>query len=243
MVVSLDASDRVVGLRGDHDNPATRGYACSKGLDAGEALRGDQRILRPLKRVNGKHVEIPLEQALDEIALRMQSIMEVDGPEALAFFLGTGFFGSSILLVGWSALANAIGARRFSTMTIDQSAKWVAQERLAIWAAPRQPFAGSDAVLLAGNNPLVSVLSWGIPMQNPAKALKHALAKGTRLIVVDPRRTEVAEMASIHLQVFPARGLGGPRLLRASRRWHGPAARSGRGLPTRGGRRARRDFR
>lgn len=203
MLVSLDQSGKVIELRGDHENPASRGYACAKGLDAGEALRGANRILRPLKRVGGQHVPIPLEQALDEIAERMRAIVNEDGPEALSFFLGTGFFGSSILLVGWSALANAIGAQRFSTMTIDQSAKWVAQERLGTWAAPRQPFKGSDVLLLAGNNPLVSVLSWGLPMQNPAKVLKEALAGGTKLIVVDPRRTEVAAFADIHLQAYP----------------------------------------
>jgi anaerobic selenocysteine-containing dehydrogenase len=203
MDVTLGVDDRVIALRGDKRNPVTKGYACVKGLDAGAALYGEKRILRPLKRIGSEHVEIPLEQALDEIAERMREIVDEGGAEALAFFLGTGFFGASVLLVGWVALANAIGAQRFSTMTIDQSAKWVALERLGTWAAPRQPFTGSDVVLLAGNNPLVSVLSWGIPMQNPAKALKQARAEGMKLIVIDPRRTEIADQADIHLQIYP----------------------------------------
>jgi anaerobic selenocysteine-containing dehydrogenase len=203
MDVSLDEQGRVVSLRGDKNNPATKGYACAKGLDAGPALYADRRILRPLKRVGDRQVPIGLEEALDEIAMRMRSIIEEDGPEALAFFLGTGFFGASILLVGWTALANAIGAQRFSTMTIDQSAKWVVPERLGSWAAPRHPFAQSDVVLLAGNNPLVSVLSWGMPMQNPAKCLRYAQTRGTKLIVIDPRQTETAKLADMHLQIYP----------------------------------------
>jgi anaerobic selenocysteine-containing dehydrogenase len=203
MDVTIGDDGRVQSVRGDRDNPATRGYACVKGLDVPEALYGDRRILRPRKRVGDRHVEIGLEQALDEIAAKMQAIVAEDGPQSLAFFRGTGTFGSNVAIFSWPGLAEAVGGQKFSTMTIDQSAKWVTTERLGTWGAPKQPFAGSDVWLFAGSNPLVSVFSWDMPAQNPAKALKAAKAAGMKLIVVDPRRSEMAQHADIHLQIYP----------------------------------------
>ncbi|MCX7864885.1 MAG: molybdopterin-dependent oxidoreductase [Novosphingobium sp.] len=62
---------------------------------------------------------------------------------------------------------------------------------------------GSDVFLLAGTNPLVSVFCWDMPVQNPVRKLKQARANGLKLIVIDPRRTEIAQFADIHLQIYP----------------------------------------
>jgi anaerobic selenocysteine-containing dehydrogenase len=201
--VSIDDAGRVAAVRGDHDNPLTEGYACVKGLDVPAALYGEERIKRPLKRVGDRHVPIPLEQALDEIAEKLQAIIAEDGAQSAAFFRGTGTFGSNVAIFSWPNLADALGAQRFSTMTIDQSAKWVTQERLGTWAAGKQSFKGADVWLVAGSNPLVSVFSWDMPAQNPMKKLKEARAAGMKLIVVDPRKTEMAKFADIHLQLYP----------------------------------------
>jgi len=203
MDVTIGDDGRVLSVKGDHANPATRGYACVKGLDAPEAMYGDRRILRARKRVGQGHVEIPLEQALDEIAAKMRRILDEDGPQALAFMRGTGTFGSNVAIFSWPNLAECLGAQKFSTMTIDQSAKWVTMDRLGTWPAGKQPFMGSDVWIVAGGNPLVSVFSWDLPSQNPMKALKQAKANGLKLIVIDPRRCEIAEHADIHLQPFP----------------------------------------
>ena len=65
MDVTIGDDGRVVSVKPDRENPATLGYSCVKGLDVAEALYGEQRIMRPLKRVGDSHIEIPLEQALD----------------------------------------------------------------------------------------------------------------------------------------------------------------------------------
>src|SRR4029077_7011248 len=52
-------------------------------------------------------------------------------------------------------------------------------------------------------NPLVSVFSWHTPAQNPMKALKRARARGTKIIVIDPRKCEMAKFADVHLQIYP----------------------------------------
>lgn len=203
MNVTIDENDRVVGLRGDHDNPVTQGYACIKGLEAHHGMYGEKRILRPLKRVDGGYISIPLEQALDEIATRMKSVTEESGAQSLAFFRGTGTFGSNIATFSFPGLADSVGGQRFSTMTIDQSAKWVTADRLGTWPAGAHAFEGADAWMFAGMNPLVSVFSWKTPAQNPMKALKRARADGTKIIVIDPRACETAKFADLHLQIYP----------------------------------------
>jgi anaerobic selenocysteine-containing dehydrogenase len=203
MDLIIDDDGRVVSARGDRSNPLTQGYACVKGLDAPDALYGESRIMRPLKRVGDTHVPIGLEQALDEIAERMQAIVAEDGAQSLAFYRGTGTMGSNISIFSVPNLAEAVGGQRFSTMTIDQSAKWVTADRLGTWRAGRQAFEGSDVWLFAGSNPLVSVFSWHTPAQNPTKALKRARAAGMKIIVIDPRRCELANFADLHLQIYP----------------------------------------
>src|SRR4051812_17761114 len=71
--LKIDAKDRIVHIRGDDEQPMSKGYACFKGLQAEEAHHGPARLLRPLKRQeDGSFVEIGLEQALDEIAERLR---------------------------------------------------------------------------------------------------------------------------------------------------------------------------
>ncbi len=201
--VTIDDDGKIASVRGDHDNPASQGYACVKGLEIHTALHGENRVMRPLKRVGDGHVEIGIEQALDEIAAKMRMIIDEDGPQSLGFFRGTGTFGSNVSIFSWPNLAEAVGGQKFSTMTIDQSAKWVVKDRLGAWPAGKHPFMTSDVFLLAGTNPLVSVYCWDMPVQNPMKKLKEARANGLKLIVIDPRRTEMAEFADIHLQIYP----------------------------------------
>ena len=203
MDVTIDEHERVVEVRGDHENPATLGYACVKGLGIPEILNSPDRLLHPLKRVGDRHVRIDLEQALDEIGAKMRQIIDEDGAQSLGFFRGTGTFGSTIAVLAFPALANAVGGQRYSTMTIDQSAKWVAAERLGVWSAGKDAFEQSDVFLFAGANPLVSVYSWHTPVQNPMKRLKEAKARGTKIIVIDPRACEIAKFADIHLQILP----------------------------------------
>ena len=70
MVLTIEnGTDRIVAVKGDKENPLSRGYVCFKGLQAEEAHHGPQRLLRPLKRQpDGSFAEIDSEQALDEIA-------------------------------------------------------------------------------------------------------------------------------------------------------------------------------
>src|SRR5262249_18273865 len=102
----------------------------------------------------------------------------------------------------YHALMEGIGTpMRFDPNGIDQGGKWVAPSLLGRWMAPAQGFAGADAALMVGINPLVSHI--GLPAGNPAAMVSAALRRGMELIVIDPRRSDTAKRATIHLQPRP----------------------------------------
>ncbi len=203
VTVTIDDADRVVSVRGDHGNPLTQGYACIKGLESPDFQNHPGRLLHPLKRVGDKHVRIDLEQALDEIAAQLSGISTESGPEALSVYRGTGAMAAAEIGPLMMGFSKALGAQFFSSMTIDQSAKWVTAERLGMWAAGKDPFENADVWIFAGSNPLVSLWSWSTPVQNPVRRIKEAKARGMRIIVIDPRACEIAKFADIHLQINP----------------------------------------
>lgn len=202
---ALDDNGAIVGTRGDKANPVTRGYACIKGLTLAEAHNSPDRIIRPLKRrPDGRFESIALTTALDEIAAAIDQILARDGADAIAGFRGTMNYTNSLanhMLPDWLA---AIGSHSFfSTMTIDQSAKWITAERLGAWEAGKDPYDQADTLLVIGANPLVSLSTFTMAMQNPLKGLREAKARGVRLLVIDPRRTETAALADLFAQPLP----------------------------------------
>lgn len=205
MLFDLDQAGRIVGTRADRNNPVTRGYACIKGLTLADAHYSADRLLHPLKRQpDGSFQRIAAEQALDEIAARLRVIIDRDGADAVAGFRGTMNYTDSLAchaLPGWIA---SIGSHSFfSTMTIDQSAKWITAERLGAWEAGKDPYALSDVLMVIGANPLVSLSTFTLDMQNPVKSLREAKARGVTLLVIDPRKTETAALADMLLQPLP----------------------------------------
>ncbi|MGE0383298.1 MAG: molybdopterin-dependent oxidoreductase [Gammaproteobacteria bacterium] len=203
MQVTIE-NDRIAAVRGDRAHPLSRGFACIKGLQAAEAHHGPRRLLHPLRRrADGSFERVALPTALDEIAARLDAILRRDGPGALAAYRGTinvYSAASSQMLADW--LRSLGSDAYYTTMSIDQSAKWVTFERLGGWMAPRHSIDGADVMLLAGNNPLVSVSGPGLA-HDPVRTLAAARARGMKLIVIDPRRTETARHADLFLQPVP----------------------------------------
>lgn len=201
LVLQFDEQGKVLDIRGDRSNPLTAGYACIKGLQLPQAHSSPERLLRPLKRLaNGRFQSIGLEQALDEISEKLSQICDRDGADAIGAFRGTLSY-SNYMLPSW---IRSLGSQGFySTMTVDQSAKWVTFERLGGWAAGREPFTSADVMLLVGANPLVSLSTFNFNNQHPVASMRAARERGMKLIVIDPRRTETARYADVHIQPIP----------------------------------------
>jgi anaerobic selenocysteine-containing dehydrogenase len=201
VVATVDADNRLIDIRADREDPQTLGFACFKGLRAPEAHASPNRVLKPMKRqADGSFAPIALETALDEIAERLAAIRAAHGAEAIAGYKGGGgFFTSSAVLMLGAFLRGLGSPKAYSSATIDQSAKSVTTGRLGIWPPGKHPTSRCEVVLLVGSNPMVSV-NPPFDARNPVKRMKEARARGMKLIVIDPRRTETASYADIHIR-------------------------------------------
>lgn len=200
--------NRIVRLRGDEGDPLSEGYACFKGLRHAELYNSPTRLVTSQKRVGDGFAPVGSESALAEAGARLKAIVDAHGPGAVGFFIGTQALFNSTAPAMIGAFAAALPtARVFTTMTIDQSAKWIGEFRLGSWAGGPLPFDEADVWMFVGSNPMVSMVAGAGPNQfafsNPAKRMARAKARGMKSIVVDPRITETAKLADLHLQLHP----------------------------------------
>jgi anaerobic selenocysteine-containing dehydrogenase len=207
--VGIDGAprERVTGVRGVQDDPMYAGYTCVKGRHLGDQHHHEGRLRQSLVRsASGSFEPIPGSIAFDQIADRVASILERHGPRSLATYCGTAAYQNATGLPVAKAFHQAIGSTSFYTSSsIDQPAKAVAPMRHGVWLAGVHDFESSDTAMVIGCNTLVSTYSYpgGLPSYNPLVRLRATKAKGMYLIVVDPRRTELAAYADLHLQVRP----------------------------------------
>ena len=199
--------DRAVAVRGDASDPVYGGYTCIKGRQLPTLLQHPERILRPLRRGgDGAFEEISSAQALDEIAERVAAIVERHGPRSVATYCGTHAFQNSGALAVSKAWHQGIDSPSFySSVTIDQPGKFVAMSRTGVWSGGTHGWGDADVVMIIGCNTIVSQYApfGGVPPWSPVKAITEAKKRGLRLIVIDPRVTDVARRADLHLQVRP----------------------------------------
>jgi anaerobic selenocysteine-containing dehydrogenase len=195
---------RPVHVIGAKDNSVYHGYTCAKGRALPEQHSTPARLLHSMKRgADGTHNPIPVEQAMDEIAAKISAIVDEHGPRSVALYTGTYSFpypaGSPMAGAWLSSLGSPM---LFTSATIDQPGKMIAPALHGIWGGGSYHFDAADVWMLVGANPTISK-SIGIPCMNPAKRLHDAVKRGLEMIVIDPRRSEVAKAAAVHLQPKP----------------------------------------
>ncbi|MEY9874252.1 anaerobic selenocysteine-containing dehydrogenase/ferredoxin-NADP reductase [Streptacidiphilus sp. MAP12-33] len=194
---------RITGVRPDPDHP-TGAAMCPKGRAAAEIAHSSRRLTTPLRRTRPKDDPDPgwepisWDQALDEIAARLAAIAAEDGPEAVAFAVAT----PSGTMVSDATEWIERFVRRFGSPNTVYSAEicnWhkdVAHTFTFGCALPPPDYAGADLALLWGFNPAKTWLA-------QSAALSAAQARGTRLAVIDPRRSTSALRADHWLRVRP----------------------------------------
>ncbi|MFC4946672.1 molybdopterin-containing oxidoreductase family protein [Pseudonocardia sp. GCM10023141] len=198
--VADGAVQRITGATG---NEIYRGYTCIKGRSHVGHYNHPERVLHSLKKLpDGRSVEIPTVDAIDEIATKLRAVIDRLGPRAFALFVGTYVpFESPINLSMVMSFIRAIGTPMlFTTSTIDQPGKPIARSFHGVWMAPSQAFSDPDVAFVVGSNPLVSLVG---PAGFPMSFIRKLEERNGHLVVIDPRRTETARRASIHLQVKP----------------------------------------
>ena len=200
----MDIEDgRVTGLIGDKHDPAYYGFTCRKGRDLPAHLYHPNRLLQPQRRnASGDYETVSPGAAISEIAERLGAIIAEHGPAALALYSGTYALPPPASMLTGSFM-HAIGSpMSFGCGSIDQPGKIIATALHGRWRGGSQPFDEAETWLFVGTNPVISKLG-GLPTQNPARHLHRAARRGMKLIVIDPRYSEIAEKAQIHLQPIP----------------------------------------
>ena len=208
--MELDIEDgRAVRVRPDASVSPYEGYMCPKGLSSVEFQAGaENRLMHSLKRgADGRLAPIDTGLALGEIGARLKALVDEHGPRAVAVYHGTGAYRSTLGGLMERAWVAALGTPNFfSTMTIDQSAKWVTMGRLGTFASGRHAMRDADLALLAGGNPVVT--HQGAPFAvaesgAPGRAFEALRARGGKVVIVDPRRSETARYADLLIQPLP----------------------------------------
>ncbi len=196
-----DGGRDFVRIRGDKDHPASRGYACEKPHRLGYYQNDPDRITAPLRRrADGSFEEIDWDTAIAEVAQRLAATRDQFGGESI-FYYGGGGQGNHLCGAYAAATRRALGSRyRSNALAQEKTGEfWVNGHLLG--AGVRGDFEHCQVGLFVGKNPWQS---HGIAR---ARVTLKALSKdpSRTLIVIDPRRSETAELADIHLQVRPGR--------------------------------------
>jgi anaerobic selenocysteine-containing dehydrogenase len=197
--------ERVVSIRGDRDDPFSRGHICPKASALGDVSADPDRIRQPMRRQGDRWVAVGWDEALDEAAQRMADIQKRHGRNALALYLGNPTVHSYSALLSAPLFSKALGTRtRYSATSVDQLPQMLASLQMLghQLLLPIPDVDRTDFLLVLGANPLASN---GSLMTAPGIAgrLEALRARGGRLVVVDPRRSETAEIADQHLFIRP----------------------------------------
>ena len=194
-----DDGRRLTKVRGDKAHPSSQGYACEKPSRLDYYQNDPDRLTRPLRRrPDGSFEEIDWETAIREVAERLCAIRDEHGGESI-FYYGGGGQGNHLPGAYSRSLRAALGSRyRSNALAQEKTGEaWVATQMLG--AFTRGDFEHCEVGVFIGKNPW---FSHGIPR---ARVTLRELSKDPSrcMIVIDPRRTETADLADIHLQVKP----------------------------------------
>ncbi len=199
--VQLGGADgrRFARIRGDRAHPASQGYTCNKALRLDHYQNGPDRLTAPLRRrPDGTFEEIDWDTAIREVAARLTAVRDTYGGEAIFYFggggqgnhLGGGYASATLRALGVRYRSNALAQEKTGEM-------WVSGRMMG--TGVRGDFEHAEVALFVGKNPWQS---HGLPR---ARHTLRAIAKdpARTLIVIDPCRTETAELADVHLRVKP----------------------------------------
>lgn len=197
--------DQVVRIRGDQNDPVSKGFICPKGSTLKQLHADPDRLTSPMIRNGVGWREASWDEAFELVRERIGTIADEHGRQALSVVLGNPNVHN---LGGMVYLRHVIKAAAttnvFSASTVDQMPKHVSAGLL--WGDPDLfplPDVGrTDYLLMLGANPYVSNGSLVTVPDFPGH-LEALTERGGRLVVVDPRRTKTAEAASEHLEIRP----------------------------------------
>lgn len=195
----------ITEIRGDQDDPLSRGHICPKGVALADLVNDPDRLRQPVRRVGDTWQAMDWDDAFEWVASRLAQTQRDHGRNAVGVYLGNPNAHSLGSATHGLAMVKALRTRNlFSASSVDQLPHQLISQlmfghQLLI---PVPDLDGTDHLLIFGGNPMASN---GSMMTAPGfgRRMRDLRARGGRLIVVDPRRTETAQIADEHHFVRP----------------------------------------
>jgi anaerobic selenocysteine-containing dehydrogenase len=198
-------TERVGRIRGDRDDVFSHGFICPKGSTLRQLHEDPDWLRGPLIKRDGRFEPASWDEAFAEVERRLLPIVEQRGRNAVGIYLGNPNAHSLGALIFLRPLVRALGTTNvFSASTVDQRPKEVSAGLMfgGALTVPVPDVDRTDFLLMLGANPYASNGSLATAPDWPGR-IEALRERGGRLVVVDPRRTQTAEVASQHLAIRP----------------------------------------
>ncbi|MFK7897763.1 MAG: molybdopterin-dependent oxidoreductase [Myxococcota bacterium] len=205
LVATVDDEGRLAALAPDKSHPVTEGFACHKGLLAKEVHHDPDRLMHPLRKTANGFERASWDDAITDIAARLDSVIAEHGASAIAIYMGnpSAFNALGSMSVGMTAAA--LGTDRlFNAGTQDCSNKFAVGEIL-YGSAEIHPMADldhADFVLMIGTNPRVSKMSF-LSTPDPVATLRSVRDRGAKTVFVNPLAIADLDDVGETLQIKP----------------------------------------
>jgi anaerobic selenocysteine-containing dehydrogenase len=199
--------DQIVSVRGDESDPFSRGFVCPKSVGVKQLHHDPDRLKRPVRRTADGWQEISWAEAYEEIGTRLAEIRAQHGNDAIGLYSGNPVVHDLGALVYRPVLARALASKSlFNSAAIDTLPKIVSTGlmfgRHFPLAVPVPDIDRTMHLLIIGANPAISHGSL-MTMPDAPGRLSDVIARGGKIVVIDPRRTETAKLASEHHFIRP----------------------------------------
>ena len=197
--------NKVLSIQGDREHPLSKGWICRRGVALADIHNDPDRLKHPLRRNSSGWERVSWEQAIKEVAGRLSHIRSTYGSDSIAVYLGNPMAFCTYGALSVPAFVKALGTSQFYTSgSQDCNNKFAASQK--VFGLPMlHPIPDLDHIqylLMIGANPVVSGMSFS-QVPRPAETLQNIRKRGGQLVVVDPRRTETARLATEHLFIQP----------------------------------------
>lgn len=202
---SDDGSIAITSIKGDAQDTFSRGHICPKAVALQDIQNDPDRLHQPMLRVGSEWQPIPWDEAFALVAERLAGIQARHGQNAVAVYQGNPSVHNYGLMTHSNYFLGQLKTRnRFSATSVDQLPHHLSSHLMYGHGLllPIPDIDQTDFMLILGGNPLASNGSI-MTVPDVEKRLKAIQARGGKVVVVDPRRSETAAMADQHLFVRP----------------------------------------
>lgn len=197
----------ILSIKGDKDDPVSHGFICPKATAIADIHNDPDRLRKPVKRVGDNWQEISWDEAINLTAEKLIAAQEQHGSNSVGFFAGNPGVHNYGNMTHGSLMRKAVQTRNhFSATSLDQLPHHLAALEMFghQFFLPIPDVDNTQLMVIMGGNPMASNGSI-MTMPNAPKRLKAIQQRGGRLIVIDPRRSETAEIADQHHFIRPGK--------------------------------------